>query len=167
MFDKREIETFFGDRDEDEQTCSLFIETVVMKLFRQEMNFEPLQINISNFSLRVEDDQGNSFCLDDEQAQELWNNQIVLLARVARKGKKARFQALKEQGKDSELLEILSADQRDLVEKIDRHKTIKDLKEKLSSYYYHLVDRIILVTYTQLKVMDNKKKIADLPEKIL
>ena len=173
VFERGELEAYLNthstDQEIDEQTCSVVIEPVVRKLFTQQLHFEPLEVNSGNFTLLVGGGEGdNATCLDDENTSELWNHQEITLTRVSRqRKKKTQFQALKEQGRDLELLEILSPDQRDMVEKIEKFKTIKDLKEELSGYYYHLAGKMVLVTYASLRVMDNKKKISDLPEKIL
>lgn len=62
---------------------------------------------------------------------------------------------------------MLSPDQRDLIEVIERSKTYGDLKEKLLSYYYQMVGKIVLVSYNSFRLIDNHKKVSDLNERIV
>jgi len=46
---------------------------------------------------------------------------------------------------------------------MDKNKTVGDLKEKISLYYYQIIGKIVMLTYSNLKLVDNRKKISELP----
>jgi len=62
---------------------------------------------------------------------------------------------------------VLSPDKRDIVEWIDRGKTVANLKEKIATYYHQIVGQVIFLSYNTFRLVDNQTKISDLSEKVL
>jgi hypothetical protein len=62
---------------------------------------------------------------------------------------------------------VLSPDEQDIVETIDKGKTIASFKEKISGHYPQLIGEMILLTYTDFILVSNSTRIADLPEHVL
>lgn len=71
------------------------------------------------------------------------------MTRVERKGDgTGRLVEYKKDKKDEEVVEVLSPDEQDIVESIDRSKNIAKLKEQIASNYYQIIGEMILISYT-------------------
>lgn len=77
------------------------------------------------------------------------------------------YKEIQEKKKDYEVIEILSPDDRDLIEAIEKTKSIGELKEKVAGYYYQFIGRMILVSYSNFKILENRRKIGELNDKII
>lgn len=102
--------------------------------------------------------------MNRENIEELLGFKKVWVNRVQRKGNgTGRLVEYKKEKKDEEVVDVLSPDEQDIVESIDRNKTVAKLKEQISSNYYQIIGEMILISYTHFKLISNTTKIADLP----
>ena len=133
---------------------------------KEYLNFVPTEVNPQYFELKLannrnqEDPIIDAFSLEEDIKWLFECGNLVLLRQHKSKERMIEWQKTLD-SHDMEVLELIIPGQREIIEKVERNKTIASLKEKIKNQIQYL-DKIIIVTYHDLRICENKWKISDL-----